>query len=209
MRFFTRRPVFAFTVTNIECECEARKFFVSLAASFTLLWLFSSQPLTIRIQTEIIQFFVVLVHLLNVFSIFSRLPEFDTMTSELPELSREEVCWIYLFRFQLLTFFLWLNSLLKYRNNISVFNFFLSSYSFYFFQVEKVVELYKETFQHAIRVVSATIRPSPKSGSYFVTSQWSQRSLERGSPMQIMRTILTDSSFTYRLDVNAVDISHW
>lgn len=75
--------------------------------------------------------------------------------------------------------------------------------------MEKVVELYKEIFQPAIRVVSASVRPSPEGGSYFISSQWSQRCLERGSSVQIMRTLLTDSSFSSGIEVNAVDVSHW
>lgn len=116
------------------------------------------------------------------------------MAQDLPELSKEEVCWISYER------------LVSYNQDTINTN---NPFFILIFQVEEIVELYKEIFQPAIRIVSATVKPSPKDGLYFITSQWSQRSLERGSSVQIMRTLLTDSSFSSGIEVNAVDVSHW
>ncbi|XP_065206141.1 acylamino-acid-releasing enzyme-like [Planococcus citri] len=75
-------------------------------------------------------------------------------------------------------------------------------------EVEKIVESFKDIYQPASNLISARVHKASNQISIIV-SEWSQRNLERGKPIKIIRYTLSDSDFKSCIDINEIDVSHW
>lgn len=64
-------------------------------------------------------------------------------------------------------------------------------------------------YQSTVKIVSARARKLPGKTNNVIVSEWSQRGLERGTPIKISRTMLTDLNFKSSFEIDAVDVSHW
>lgn len=75
--------------------------------------------------------------------------------------------------------------------------------------MDEIVELFKTIYQPAVKLVSARVRKHPNKTNNIIVSQWSQRNLERGTTVKILRSLLSDASLKSCIEIDTVDISHW
>lgn len=77
------------------------------------------------------------------------------------------------------------------------------------FQVDHIVDLYKNVFQSTVSLVHARISSRSTGSLIIIQSEWRQRNLERGSSIKILRTALSDESLKSCIEISAIDVSHW
>ncbi|XP_065201049.1 acylamino-acid-releasing enzyme-like isoform X2 [Planococcus citri] len=75
-------------------------------------------------------------------------------------------------------------------------------------EVDEIVDVFKDVYQSALRIVSARVRKLDKTNNVIV-SEWSQRGLERGSSIKILRTAVADLCLKSCFEIDSVDVSQW